>query len=237
MLVDNKFYFLSIPRCASTSFHITCLRLGLDLKFTNNKNASTPNLQLSNEELADNLTHTHEPLSQLYNKFGDEYEIISIKRNRYERYLSVWKHIIDELYRIGEYSIGDMLSNTKLSDILPETADVLSDINYIREYIKDFFIANNIYTTNWYVYNMFEIGLTPTSFIHHHNKKIIWFDIEKLHELEEWVSIKLNSNFKLEKINSSNHIKSIFEINDEFIYKYDTVYNQFDLFKTETSLI
>ena len=32
MLVENKFLFVNLPRCASTSFHISCLRSGFKIE-------------------------------------------------------------------------------------------------------------------------------------------------------------------------------------------------------------
>ena len=51
------------------------------------------------------------------------------------------------------------------------------------------------------------ILITPISEYHNHDPNIIWFDFDKLYELEEWVSNKLGKSFKLEKSNSSNHFK------------------------------
>jgi hypothetical protein len=237
MLVEDKFLFLSLPRCASTSFHIGCLRNNIEIKFVKIKQTKIPNLSLSNEELADNLIHGHEQLSQLTKKFGDDYDIITIKRNRHERFLSLWTHIVDELYRLDMKNIGDILSNMGLKDIIPNNHNVLESVDTIKKYVDTFFLENDIQTSNYYVYNMFEIGLTPTSYIHHHNKKIKWFDIDNLSELEEWVSLKLGKQFKLEKINSSKHIKTKFKIDDEFIEKYNQVYDPYDLHKIEHTLI
>lgn len=237
MLVDNKFYFLSIPRCASTSFHISCLRNGLDLKFGVLKQTKEPNLTLSNEELADNLLHGHEQLSQLENKYGNHYDIISIKRDRHQRFLSLWTHIVDELFRLNLTTIGDKISKLTLCDILPENHNVLEGHDTIKKHIDQIFFENDIQTTNFYVYNMFEIGFTPISYYHHHNNKIIWFDINELNQLENWVSEKIGKTFKLEKVNSSKHIETSFKIDDEFIKKYNQVYDPFDLYKRNKTLI
>lgn len=237
MLVDNKFIFLSLPRCASTSFHISCLRNDIDIKFATLKKSADYNLNLSNEVLADNLMHRHEQLSILQDKFGNDIEIISIKRNRYDRFLSLWVHIIDEIYRIGMDSIADKISKLSLLDILPENHTILESPKSIRNYTNQFFLKNNIDTTNVYLYNIFEIGYTPTSYYHHHYIKIKWFDIDELDNLENWVSNKLNTSFKLEKINSSKHIKTNFKIDEQFIKKYEEIYNPFDLYKKNKTLI
>jgi len=53
MLVENKFLFVNLPRCASTSFHISCLRSGFKIEHYGQSfvdNYHTPiNLTLSNE--------------------------------------------------------------------------------------------------------------------------------------------------------------------------------------------
>jgi hypothetical protein len=83
---------------------------------------------------------------------------------------------------------------------------------------------------------MLSVLFLPCSTWHQHHKKIIWFDIDKLYELEEWVSNKLNINFKLEKINSSKHFTGNLKMNDNFIEKYNTIYDRFDLTKTIKTL-
>ena len=109
MLIDKKFIFLSLPRCASTSFMITCLKNDISVEHAVSSNDNQLSKiegwqNMNNDELADTLSHFHEPLNNLQLKFGNEYQVISIRRNRYERFLSLWKHIIDELYRKNEIS-------------------------------------------------------------------------------------------------------------------------------------
>mgnify|MGYP000865735466 CR=1 FL=1 len=76
MLVNNKFLFISLPRCASTSFYISCLRNGFDIKHFDQKFIDSAkdyiNLNLDNEKLADKMSHTHEKINNLIEKFGNE---------------------------------------------------------------------------------------------------------------------------------------------------------------------
>ena len=108
MLVDKKFIFISLPRCASTSFMITCLKNKIPIEHLNS-NFDNQLIKInewekkSKEELADSLIHPHEPLYKLQEKFGVKNQIISIRRNNYDRFLSLWKHIIDELHRIEKF--------------------------------------------------------------------------------------------------------------------------------------
>ena len=47
--------------------------------------------------------------------------------------------------------------------------------------------------------------ISPKSWFHNNDPNIIWFDIDNLSELENWVSKKLNTVFKMEKINSPSY--------------------------------
>jgi hypothetical protein len=62
-------------------------------------------------------------------------------------------------------------------------------------------------------------------YYHNFDPSIIWFDFSELHKLEEWVSNKLNIDFKLEKINSSKKYKLNFKLDDKFIETYNSIYD------------
>ena len=49
--------------------------------------------------------------------------------------------------------------------------------------------------------------------------------------------MKLNMNFKMEKINSSKNFNSVIEINDHFKEKYDILYKEFEQRKINKTLI
>ena len=73
MLVDKNFIFISLPRCASTSFMITCLKNKISIEhFNSNYDNQLINIndwkRMNNEELADSLTHAHETLHLLQSK-------------------------------------------------------------------------------------------------------------------------------------------------------------------------
>jgi hypothetical protein len=57
-----------------------------------------------------------------------------------------------------------------------------------------------------------------------------------LYKLEEWVSNKLNIDFKLINLNSSNHFNTKLELNDEFKEKYDSIYLPYDEVKSVKTL-
>jgi hypothetical protein len=84
---------------------------------------------------------------------------------------------------------------------------------------------------------MINILISPTSDYHNNDNRIKWFDFNKLNELEVWVSNKLSIDFKLEQSNSSRHFDSNIKLNDEFINKYNLIYDIYDLPKTNKTLI
>jgi hypothetical protein len=79
--------------------------------------------------------------------------------------------------------------------------------------------------------------VSPKSWFHNNDPNIIWFDIDKIYELENWVSNITNTEFKLEKINESNKIDCNLILNDTFKKKYDSIYSEYDTFKKNKSII
>jgi len=196
MLVENKFIYISLPRCASTAFMASCVKQNLDMKHYNsiynikNQLVDINNRLTNNEYDSENLTdfdgkfaHAHESIRLLKEKFGYYYDVISVRRNKYERFISLWKHVLKKFY---EY-----------------------DLNAFNKLSK---------------FTMDEILSYETS------------DFNQLDKLEEWVSNKLNMNFKLINLNSSNHFDSKLILNDEFKEKYDSIYLPYDEIKSVKTL-
>ena len=122
MLVENKFIYVSLPRCGSTSFYISCVKSGFKIEhfaqsFITTQNKSV-NLDLDIEQLADTIAHIHERLDVLLSKFGNEYEIISVKRDKYQTFISIWKHIIDLTHMEGKLELSNILKKIKLDNII-----------------------------------------------------------------------------------------------------------------------
>lgn len=263
MLIENKFFYISIPRCASTSFHYSCILQDLDIKFvTTSINEANKKIDFSNipkEYLMDVIKHGHESLFDLQKKFGNNYPIISVKRNKYERFFSLFKQLIYDTDRIGAHNVSEYLKKLKVDELFFfTTKDLISKEKRIDK-INNFLINNNLIKNradlkdiridvgesnnekekkiDSYIVNIFEILLTPISNYHHHNKDIIWFDFEKLEDLENWVSQVIKKEFKLQNTNSSKSIDCSIELNKYFREKYDSVYNYFDIVKNYNTLI
>jgi hypothetical protein len=263
MLVDNKFFYISIPRCASTSFHYSCILHNLDIKFVTNyineDNNKTDFTNIKKENLMDVIKHGHESLFDLQKKFGTGYPIISIKRNRHERFYSLFKQLIFDTHRIGAFEISNFLKNINVNELFFfKTKDLLNKQLRVNK-INDFLLKNKLIKKrvelediridvgesiidkekkiDSYIVNIFEILITPVSFYHHHNKNIIWFNFENLNEIENWVSTKINKPFKLENTNSSKDIECNLKLNEEFKNIYNITYDYFDIVKENNTII
>jgi hypothetical protein len=201
---------------------ISCIKNKLTINHVNSKSDNQlDNIEdwekMSNELLSDTLTHGHELLHHLENKFGNNFPIITIKRNRHERFISLWKHIIDETDRTGDIKTFEILQKLKVDDILFFNSEDVIDDEKRLIVSKTFFEKNNLTESSIYFKSIFSsILLTPYSSYHHHDSRVIWFDFNKLYELENWVSNILNIDFKLEKINSSQHFECELKLDNYF---------------------
>jgi hypothetical protein len=121
MLVDNKFFYLSLPRCASTSFHYSCLVNGIDVQTYNGEweksNSDVDFKSVDKMKLMDYIYHGHESIVELQSKFGNEYPIISVRRQRHERFYSLYKHILFDFQRLGFVRFYEAFSKLSLDEL------------------------------------------------------------------------------------------------------------------------
>ena len=248
MLIDNKFLYISLPRCGSTSFHYSCIVNALDVKNLDTRadyeNSKIDFSSIDESNIMNFIEHGHTPLIELQNKFGYDLPIIATKRDRYERFYSLYRHIIYDLDRVGLTKLSSEICNLDLNELFFfNTMDIISkrkryDSIYsflIKlmpeiEYVK----SDRFYQ---YVINIIDILITPISHWHNHNKNIIWFDISETDRMEEWVSNITKIEFKLKHVNSSMFIQPKLKLDDEFIERYDSIYEYYDLPKSNKSLL
>jgi len=241
MLVDNKFIYLSLPRCASTAFFISCIRRNINIKHANSfSDTMLNNIDLSNltnTQAVYQINHFHEKIISLKKKFGEKYDIISVRRNKYERFISYFNHCIRELKRNGNLELSNKLSQATYDDIFFYKTNDLIDKNSKIEILKTFLKNIGYDKYNEKLNSLLLPIFTPISVYHNNDPKIIWFEFNKLTEMEKWVSEKIQKDFKLEIFGSSKEYKSKIIITDTFIEKYDEIYNYYDNFKNNKSLI
>jgi hypothetical protein len=205
---------------------------------------STINLNLDNENLADQLLHGHEKITDLKSKFGNSYPVVGIRRNRHERFLSLWKHLVDltaNLPHLYHPDVSKILSELDSNDILfYKSEDLVKEnkVDVITKLIKRSGLSNYIGSNNYEHFRTIGfITINPLSFYHNNDPNIVWFDYNNLAEFELWVSNIIGKPFKLEKSNSSKVFHTKLETCPNFTDKYDEIYNYFDLPKVQKSLI
>ena len=245
MLIDNKFLYVSLPRCGSTSFHYSCILNHLDINNLDSRldfyNSNTNFSSINESDIMSFIEHGHTPLIELQNKFGYDLPIIAVRRNKYERFYSLYKHIIFELNRIGFNELSYKFSNFSLNDLFFfNSLDIMSkQIRYqtIAKYLLHISPELKHNESYQYIVNIIDILLTPLSHWHHHNKNIIWFNIDELQKLEEWVSNITNTKFNLKHVNSSSFIEPILKLDNQFIKRYDSIYEYYEFPQNNNSLL
>ena len=196
MLVGNKFIYVNLPRCGSTSFHYSCMLNGLELKNLNsewqNINSKIDFKDIDETKIMDFIQHGHEQLPLLRKEFGDHHPVIAVKRDRHSTFYSLYKHVVFDLRRAFAMKACIFFKNCSLDELFFfKTEDLYSYENRIS-IINDFLLKNklikkysrpeeviNLYSDE-YIVNILNILITPASYWHNHDKDIIWFDINKL---------------------------------------------------------
>lgn len=234
MLIDKKFIFINIPRCATTSFKLTC-----EKKNISTENAYIDYLQKTNKVLNLSETkslHLHEPLSVLYDKFGYDYPVVAIQRNKHERLYSFWKEIISTYEQIIRYTPNKefqltlfKLRNLKSEEIFffDENSYSLINTDDVSKIIDEFTKRNEI-INDINIRNYMKIFYLHPKFYHLDDPRIIWFDFNNLKNFELWVSKILGTQFQLENVNTSKHAKCELKLDDSLIYHYNRIYSKYD---------
>ena len=197
---------------------------------------------MDNDKLVINLPHHHERIVFLQEKFGKDYPTIAIKRDNYETFVSLYKQLIRMLALNQEPDIAKKLQKYSVDDILFFNKEMTlgsdnSRENLVNEFIEKLNINSKNQKTQKFMKEFIRTLISPKSWFHNNDPNIIWFDIDKIYELENWVSNITNTEFKLEKINESNKIDCNLILNDTFKKKYDSIYSEYNTFKKNKSII
>lgn len=263
MLVDNTFIYLSLPRCASTAFHYSCLINDINVQTKNGEwelvNSHIDFKSIEKEELMNYIYHGHESIIDLKSKFGNQYPIIAVNRQRHERFYSLYKHILFDLKRSGFNKIYDKFSKLTLDELFFFTTEDVVSKEQRWNKICEFLIYNKLIDSpvspitiskfnqsdteyfksniNAYAINMIDILLTPISNWTNNDQNILWFDFNELDKLEDWTSNILKKPFKIYSANSSKHMECDIILNDDFVKKYNDIYDYYDFPKLNKTLI
>jgi hypothetical protein len=233
MLVDNKFIIIMIPRCATTSFLDSCQIL--NIKTNEIREHGYTNLYKHDV----GGIHYHYPLYDLQEKFGYNYPVIAVKRDKGSAFISLWKQTIGMLSEVDDGKVHELLKNLSTDDILffNENDYNLLDIKDLTRLSADFCDRLGLEKKMGYV-GKFLLQFIPQEWYHNNDPNIIWFDFNQMDKLEEWVSDKLNIDFKLTNINSSTHWDSNLQDDEYFRKKFNKLYgSRFEEFKKIKTLI
>jgi hypothetical protein len=253
MLIENKFIYVSLPRRGSTSFHYSCILHNLEIKNTEPswevENSKIDFNNINESDIMNYIAHGHEPLIEIYRKFGFDFPVIAVNRDRHDAFYSLYKHILFDLKRMGNDLVFNHFKNIDLDNLFFYKSEDLVNKKIRWATINEYLLKNNLISRKYdipinlnlyseeYIINIIDILITPASFWHNNDNNIIWFDINNLNEMAEWVSKTIGKPFELKKVNSSKHMDTDLVLNDAFIKKYNSIYDYYDLPKSTKTLI
>jgi hypothetical protein len=215
----------------------------------NKINAKIDFKKIDENNIMDLIGHGHESISLLRKKFGFEYPVIAVKRDRHEVFYSLYKHVIFDLKRANALHVYEYFKNMTIDELFfYKTEDISTPEKRLRV-INDFLLKNKLIErgvtssknmtlySDEYVVNIIDILITPSSHWHNHDRDIIWFDIKDLGSMENWVSEKIGKPFHLKQVNSSQHIDCVLTLDESFKSSYNRIYDFYDLPKEKMTLI
>lgn len=212
MLIEENFIFLSIPRCASRAFEVSCINSGIEIRYLNNR-------QIRKNGYTNNIpnTHSHQSNSDLRARFlSDDYEMISIYREPIERLISAWKYVLgsfmlvdnDVYMRLSEMNNKEFITSfnksiKSVSEIDYEDNKYRSFYRFFGEIIKGVNLDDEKFTNPK---KIFQYVMQPVSVWTENDVKIRMFDIKHLGALEDYVKEKTGKDFKMERLNDTKGI-------------------------------
>jgi len=213
---------------------VSCLKEKLEVKysdyFVNKTQINTLNNlnidDIDEDTLSKYLLHGHEPINYLQDKFGYNLDIIAVKRDKYKRFISLWQHLIDLTLKSGDTNSAEKMMLMNETHIL--NFKVSPNKEEIEFLVKKFVQENGLSENNIHLIIQLRHLFIPLSQYHKFNDKIIWFDIENMKEMENWISNKLGRKFSLLKVNSSNQIDCNLKLTNSFKDAYDKVFYEYD---------
>jgi hypothetical protein len=206
MVINDKVVFIPIPKNASWSMEHTCIEYGFDLKYPSKIWENYLKLEDKNTE-----KHLHSTLNDLLERFGTNFEYISIIRDSTDRFISAWKYFIEAMVTSINDTLGEKIKNLGNEFVM----------NFIKENHLEFCNAYNSLESrqSLLIKLVDKLGISKEypidkgfverycvhifSFVSQHqwitnNKvKVKQFDFNNLKELEDYMSNKLNVDFKL----------------------------------------
>lgn len=227
MVIDNKIGFIPIPKNASWSVEDTCVKYKLDLKYPDLLWENSIRMGIKNPS-----KHIHSTISDLSNKFGNNIEYVAIIRNSTDRFISAWKFFISSIeFELNNKSLSDKikkLDNDFLMNFIKENYSQFTycydspenNINLLIKLLDKMGIISNLYIDSKFKSKFSTHILSFISqyqWILHNQITVKQFDFEKLNEFEDYISNKLNVDFKLLHQNKTKLDYCAVEKTDELV--------------------
>lgn len=225
MYVENKFLFLSIPRCATVSFETSLVEQGFKIKYYPNilteKRVNMGLLPINHGHQAISVLEKNLLINESVKDETTEIDRISIYREPLERFISGWKYVLKNIKIVDEksYTILKTIDNKefidRFSSIITSPLDITKPPTFdklLGPILSYDLLTDKKFTNSR---NVFESTLTPPSRWHENNVKIRFFDIKNLSELENYVREKTNKDFVLKKINDTFDIETSLIIDED----------------------
>jgi len=231
MVINNCIVFIPIPKNASWSVEDTCIEYGLDLTYPNILWENSIKFGVKNPE-----KHIHSDINYLIDSLGMDFEFVCIIRNSTDRFISAWKFFIQEIIQSISEEGSNILKNLDNNFIISffkdniyefknayisyetrvnllikllETAGVIQYYNISDEFKKRYAIHIMSFVSQY-------------QWISSSKVKVKEFHFDRLYEFEDYISKKLNIDFKLIHKNKTQLDYSAILKTDELIKFVDT---------------
>lgn len=238
MIIQDKLIFIMIPRTGTYS--VEQALLDSNIKYYGHKQNSVDKVYNPENRLQNGLSdysHTHISFPYMYNSFGPSYKYFTVLRNPTERLISIINKVQHTLQFLSKEI--PILSIEEYIKALSETGyyrNTFSPDN--KKPLQDFFSKLNI--PNHIIETELDLlrRLTPLHpqvyYTHNNDKRIKYFQLEKLYELEKYLNFELATEKEI-KLTKKNQLKSKIEIKD-YNFVEDFVKSEYEIHITKPLL-
>ena len=233
MLIENKFVFLAIPKCATMSFEDACLKNNFIIDYSP--------YELYNRGMLNGVkptTHSHVPMYKLREIHGHNYPFVTIVREEVSRFVSAWKHIL-KIIKHTDIEFYNILKNVGNDEFCYHFGNHFKNLILTKEGVTLFLNQfSNKKHHEKHVIDIFVSVFTPVVDWTNNDTTLIKFSFEnEIPQFEKWVSEMCNIDFKLSHINDTKGIETNLIKDDFLIDFYQTTQNPTSSHKRELSLI
>jgi len=211
MVINDKIAFVAIPKNASWSVESTCKEYDFDLKYSN---ILWENIMRENGQ---KNRHIHTTVQSLIKTFGDDLEYVCIIRNSTDRFISAWKFFITQSAQVlDSFTLNKMKNKnndfiinfikTNYNDFINTYGDKNVKEKFFLKLIDELEFPEELKKDDKFIDSF---SLHILTFISQYNwilndtVKVKEFYFDRIQEFENYMSEKLNVDFKLSHENQT----------------------------------